>query len=294
MTLELYHSNWSICAQKVRLVVAEKNLDVVEHHVDLRAREQQTAEYLKLNPKGYVPTLVHDGRPVIESALICEYLEEVFPNPPLSPVDPVDRAYMRTWTRRPDDGLHRACATVTNAIAFRLQWREKPVDEIAKMLAATPDPTRRTWRREMIEKGTGSRLFVDAVWAYDALLTDMEAALQKRDWLAGDNYSLADLSITSYLNRVAELQFQPMWENSRPSVTDWLSRIRARQNFQVAIGNYPYDAYSAQMAEQGKTRWKEVQKILEAACNPSSRNNGLYTVARRQNAKPIAVQKELL
>ena len=75
--LELYHSNWSICAQKVRLVIAEKSLDVVEHHIDLRAREQQTPEYLKLNPKGYVPTLVHDGRPVIESALICEYLEDV-------------------------------------------------------------------------------------------------------------------------------------------------------------------------------------------------------------------------
>ena len=106
--LELYHSNWSICAQKVRLVIAEKRLDAVEYHVDLRAREQQAPEYLKLNPKGYVPTLVHDGRPVVESAIICEYLDEVFPDLPLSPSDPVERAYMRTWTRRPDDGLHRA------------------------------------------------------------------------------------------------------------------------------------------------------------------------------------------
>lgn len=265
MTLELYHSNWSICAQKVRLVIAEKNLEVTEHHIDLRAREQQSPEYLKLNPKGYVPTLVHDGRPVIESALICEYLDEVFPDPPLSPADPVDRAYMRTWTRRPDDGLHRACATVTNAIAFRLQWLEKPADEIEEMLAATPEPARRTWRREMIEKGTESQLFVNAVWAYDTLLADMEAALQERDWLAGDAYSLADVSLTSYLNRVAELQFQPMWEASRPRVTDWFARIRARENFRTAFGNYPYDAYAAQMAEQGALRWPTVEKILQAA-----------------------------
>lgn len=265
MTLDLYHSNWSICAQKVRLVIAEKGLDVVEHHIDLRAREQQTPEYLKLNPKGYVPTLVHEGRPVIESALICEYLEEVFPERALSPADPIDRAYMRTWTRRPDDGLHRACATVTNAIAFRLQWLEKPADEIAEMLAATPDPARRTWRREMIEKGTESQLFVNAVWAYESLLGDMEAALQNRDWLAGDEYTLADVSLTSYLNRVAELQFHPMWEESRPRVTDWFARIRARDNFKTAFGNYPYDAYVAQMAEQGRIRWPEVDEILKAA-----------------------------
>lgn len=263
MTLELYHSNWSICAQKVRLVIAEKGLEVVEHHIDLRAREQQTPRYLKLNPNGYVPTLVHDGRPVIESALICEYLDEVFPEPALSPADPVDRAYMRTWTRRPDDGLHRACATVTNAIAFRLQWLEKPADEIERMLAATPDPARRTWRREMIENGTDSPLFVNAVWVYDSLLNDMETALQDRDWLAGDRYTLADVSLTSYLNRVAELQFHPMWEEGRPRVADWFERIRARDNFRVAFGNYPYDAYVAQMAEQGTKRWPRVREILE-------------------------------
>ncbi|MGB0629337.1 MAG: glutathione S-transferase family protein [Alphaproteobacteria bacterium] len=262
--LELYHSNWSICAQKVRLVVAEKGLDVVEHHVDLRAREQQTPEYLKLNPKGYVPTLVHDGRPVIESAIICEYLDEVFPDPPLSPADPADRAYMRTWTRRPDDGLHRACATVTNAIAFRLQWLEKPAEEIEAMLAATPDPARRTWRREMIEKGVSSQLFVNAVWVYEALLSDMEKALQDRDWLGGDAYTLADVSLTSYLIRVAELQFHPMWENRRPAVTDWFARIRARDNYKKAFDNHPYDAYAAQMAEQGTLQWPRVAEILAA------------------------------
>lgn len=262
--LELYHSNWSICAQKVRLVIAEKRLDAVEHHVDLRAREQQAPEYLKLNPKGYVPTLVHDGRPVVESAIICEYLDEVFPDPPLSPSDPVERAYMRTWTRRPDDGLHRACATVTNAIAFRLQWLEKPAAEIEAMLAATPDPARRTWRREMIEKGMDSQLFVNAVRVYETLLDDMETALQDRDWLARDTYTLADVSLTSYLNRVAELQFHPMWEERRPAVTDWFERVRARDNFKTAFGNYPYEAYVAQMAEQGSLQWPRVEGILTA------------------------------
>ena len=75
MAIELYHTNWSICAQKVRLVIAEKGIEVIEHHIDLREREQQTPEYLKLNPNGYVPTLVHGGRAIIESSIIFSNFE---------------------------------------------------------------------------------------------------------------------------------------------------------------------------------------------------------------------------
>lgn len=260
--LELYHSNWSICAQKVRLVIAEKGLDVIEHHLDLRSRDQQHPDYLQLNPKGYVPTLVHDGRPVTESAVICEYLDEVFPETPLRPADPVDRAYMKTWTRRPDDGLHRACATLTNAIAFRLQWLEQSPEDIENVLRNTPDPIRREWRREMIEMGVASPMFRRSVWVYDALLDDMEAALADRPWLAGEDYTLADVSLTSYLNRVTELQLHPLWEKSRPRVTGWFARIRARANYKIAIDGYPYDTYITQMAEQGALQWPRVEAAL--------------------------------
>ena len=264
MKLELYHTNWSICAQTVRLVISEKRLKVIEHHIDLRARQQQTAEYLKLNPNGYVPTLVHDGRPVIESAAICEYLDEVFPEPQLRPSDLVERAYMRSWTRRPDAGLHRACATITNAIAFRFQWLEKSSKEIETMLAATPDPARRNWRREMIENGTKSELFMDAVWAIDRLLSDMEAALRERRWLANSVYTLADVALTSYINRFAELQFHPMWENRRPRVSGWLDRVRKRTNFKEGFGEYPYPEYRSQMAEKGTLQWPGIEAILAA------------------------------
>lgn len=219
MAIELYHTNWSICAQKGRLVIAEKGLDVIEHHIDLREREQQTSEYLKLNPNGYVPTLVHNGKTIIESSIICEYLDEVFPEPSLIPSNAAERAYMRTWTRRPDDGLHRACATITNAIAFRLQWLEKSNHEIKTMLAATPDLSRRAWRREMVEKGTSSDLFVQAIWNVDKILSDMETALSEEKWLAGDKYTLADIALASYINRIAELQLHPMWEGARVRVT---------------------------------------------------------------------------
>ena len=87
MKLELYHNALSTCSQKVRLVLAEKGLDFESHPVDLAGGEQHAPDYVKMNPNHVVPTLVHDGRVLIESSLINEYLDEAFPERPLRPAD---------------------------------------------------------------------------------------------------------------------------------------------------------------------------------------------------------------
>ena len=261
--LELYHNNWSTCSLKVRLVLAEKGITPIEHHLNLRARDQQSPDYLKLNPGGYVPTLVHDGRPIRESAVICEYLEEVFPEPPLSPRDALGRAEMRIWTRKPDDGLHRACATCANAITFRHQWLAKSQTEIEAMLQATPDPVRRDWRREMIEHGTASKLFHNAVLFFDVLFDEMEDTLDGRPWLLGEDFTLADIAIFPFINRIAEVQLHPLWERTRPRVSDWFARLRNRDSFKTAFGNYPYDDFIAQMREYGEREWPMAEAALK-------------------------------
>ena len=83
--LELYTHPLSPCAQKVRIVLAEKGLDFLSHHVDLPNKENLKPEYLRLNPLGEVPTLVHDSTPVIESSVICEYLDDAYPQIPIFP-----------------------------------------------------------------------------------------------------------------------------------------------------------------------------------------------------------------
>jgi glutathione S-transferase len=77
------------------MTLAEKNLDYHMHIVNLFNNEQYHPEYLKLNPKGVVPTLVDDGKVIIESTLICEYLDETCPAPPLMPATPHERAKAR-------------------------------------------------------------------------------------------------------------------------------------------------------------------------------------------------------
>jgi glutathione S-transferase len=67
--LELYNNTNSVCAQKVRLALTEKGLQAREHMLELQG-DQFDPAYLKLNPNGVVPTLVHDGQPITESAVI--------------------------------------------------------------------------------------------------------------------------------------------------------------------------------------------------------------------------------
>ncbi len=99
MNLVLYHSPYSTCSQKVRIALAEKGLAYESREINFAREEHLAPEYLKLNPNGVVPTLVHDGEPVIDSSCILEYLDEVAPAPPLSPPTALGRAQMRAWLR---------------------------------------------------------------------------------------------------------------------------------------------------------------------------------------------------
>ena len=99
MTLTLYNFPQSTCSQKVRLALWEKGLDFEDRIVNHREREHLRPAYLALNPNGVVPTLVHDDNVIIDSSVICEYLDEVFPETSLSMPDPVGRAHMRKWLR---------------------------------------------------------------------------------------------------------------------------------------------------------------------------------------------------
>jgi glutathione S-transferase len=131
----------------VRLCLEEKGLEYESHALDLAKMEQHAPEYLKINPNGVIPTLVHDGRALYESGTICEYLDEVFPQPPLRPADAWGRAEMRNWIRYADE-------RILNLVIFN--WRhdlqkvaEKWSDEeLAERLKKIPSRERReAWMR---------------------------------------------------------------------------------------------------------------------------------------------------
>lgn len=262
--LALYHNDMSVCAQKVRMTLAEKRLPWENHHLDLRAGDQQMPEYLKLNPNAVVPTLVDDGAVIVESTVICEYLDDAYPAPPLRPKDHAARARMRLWTKQLDETIHAATSTLSNGIAFRHQkliWGMERLEEFHRNM---PNPARREQSWENITKGVESRYFIDAAKRFDKLLSDMEAALAENPWLAGDEFSLADTSYAPYITRLDHLQLQFLWDR-RPHILQWYDRLRERRSYGEAFDGWPNQAYYQLMKEKGLEARDRVKAIVSAS-----------------------------
>lgn len=259
--MELYHNNMSVCAQKVRLVLREKNLHPVEHHLDLRAGDATRPEYLKLNPNGVVPTLIDCGVPITESAVICEYLEEAYQDAPLRPADPLQRAAMRLWTLQPDAGLHRACGIISFAIAFRHQMLKLPAAEIEQRLAEKPDPSMRNNLRQTIELGIHAPQVASALKTYDKVIGMIASQLDTSPWLVGDRYSLADVAMLPYVCRLEDLQLAWLWAGKRSAITAWLERCKARPNYS-GIADYLEPHYLQLMQDSGRESGSSIRAIL--------------------------------
>ena len=134
--LILYDFGNSVCCQKVRITLRAKGLVWRAIPVNLFTAEQYDAKYLKLNPKGVVPTLLHDGKPVIESTLICEYIDETFPYAPkLIPADPWLQSRMRLWSKFVDEGLFDGVTEISFSAMFRERMKAMP-EESAKPVSA--------------------------------------------------------------------------------------------------------------------------------------------------------------
>ena len=230
--LELFHSPTSTCSQKVRLVLAEKGLDWVDCRVNLAAEEHLTPAYLALNPNGVVPTLVHDGKPIVDSSVICEYLDEVFPQVPLTPADPVERAAMRAWMRFLEE-VPTAAIRVPSFHQVIARRYEKLDDKAFVAEVADMRPLRKHFYRRMGPQGFSS---ADVSASLDELaltVARMEKALERGPWLMGARFTLADIVVTPSIDRMSDLGLSSIWDKA-PGVADWYARVRARPSFDVA------------------------------------------------------------
>jgi glutathione S-transferase len=262
--LALYHNDMSLCAQKVRVCLAEKGLAWENRHLVLRAGEHQQPWYLELNRRAVVPTLIDGDKVVPESNVILEYLEDAYPQPPLMPQTPYGRARVRLWTKQLDEDIHDASAAILSfGIAFRHQYLER--GELGKkMLEQIPNIFKRERRRDVIEKGTQSQHFIIAVQRMGLLLDEMEEALADHAWLASSEYSLADVAFTPYLARLEHLDILGLLATRR-RVADWYDRCKARPSFAEAIVKWENPDYLTLMKKRGAEAWPQVRRILDAA-----------------------------
>lgn len=261
--LELYHNVNSVCAQKVRVALAEKGLAYQEHLIDLRGGQFDPA-YMKLNPNAVVPTLVHDGRPVIESSVILYYLDEAFPQPPLMPRDPHARAAVRFFNKLIDEYVHNSCTILTFATAFRPWFAGLSGAEVQAKLAKSPSKQRTEYKRDVALHGLDSRYARDAVGHHEKLLKMMDAALQEGAWLAGGHFSLADAAVIPYILRLDLLKLRRLWARF-PHIESWYERMRARPSVKKELLERMRPEDRAPFEKLEPDPWLKVERIAWAS-----------------------------
>ena len=232
MSLKLYNFPQSTCSQKVRLTLWEKGIEFVDRPVDSTKREHLSDWYLKLNPNGVVPTLVHDGAIIIDSSVIMEYLDEVFPDCLLTPADPVARAHMRKWLR-----YFEEVPTPAIRVPSFNQYLSKRFDKLSQEQFddfADNHPIRKQFYKKMRkERGFDERESDSAIDRLRQTIDRMERGLENSGgpWLMGENLTLADYCIVPTIDRMRDLGLGALWAD-HPFVSAWFESVRERPAYE--------------------------------------------------------------
>jgi len=201
----LYHLWLHPFSRKVRIALAEKKLDFT---LQVEKIWERRTEFLAMNPAGDVPVLVDpDGTTLANSQVICEYLEEVHPAEPLLGLDPVQRAETRRLVGWFDVKFNRE---VSDNILGEMR-----MNRFLK-LGEPHGPSIRAGHANI-------HYHLD----YIGFLTE------KRKWLAGDNFSLADIAAAAHLSAIDYIGDVP-WEEHQ-AARDWYSRVKSRPSFKPLL-----------------------------------------------------------
>jgi glutathione S-transferase len=180
-------------AQKVRVVLHEKQIEFESREI---WRHDQHDELLALNPRGEVPALIDDETVVTDSAIICEYLEERFPEPPLMPADPGRRAIARSIERLSDTSIDACLMSLALFKFFRPSLEGERPDAFERAVA-------------------------NLVGHY----AHLERRLGDADYFAGE-LSRADLALNIHVATAAYLGYPPT--EGQPRLAKWLARMSER------------------------------------------------------------------
>ena len=206
----LYHLPLDPGCRKVRILLAEKNLEC-----ELKAEKtwERRTEFLKLSPAGEVPVLLdQDGTSVPGSQVICEYIDEAYPEPPFIGTSPIDRAEVRRLVGWFDDKFQREVT------------RNLVEEKMMKRFLGLGEPN-----SEAIRAGHANiHYHLDYVgWLCD-----------RRRWLAGDDFSLADIPAAAHLSAVDYLGDVPWDEHG--GAKDWYARVKSRPSMRsLLVDNIP-------------------------------------------------------
>lgn len=244
--VHLFHFAGSTCSQKTRIFLGLKGIQWHSHHLNLVRKAHQTTYYMGINPRGLVPTLVHDGKVIIESNDILTYLEASFPEPSLIPAEHSNEIAARLQA---EDDLHLAIRAITMRFVFPSFLAKRSEKDIANyerlgtgtVQGATDENKAREaafWRR-MLHHGHIPDSDIKA--AFHQFYTQLEAfdtLLVGQSYLVGNSVTVADIAWYIYLRRLT-LAGYPLARH--PRVSTWFARLHAMPEFhqEVPSGGMP-------------------------------------------------------
>ena len=202
---------------------------------------------------------------VIESTLICEYLDEKFPAPPLVPPDAHGRARMRLWSKAVDEGLFEATRELSFSAMFRDRMRGMTEEQRQGRFRNVGDPVKRARFMSSYAEGVESAYVYEGIAAFEKTFANMESDLvDGRTWLLGDAPTLADINLMPFVARLDYLTLLDVWIADRPRVQAWWRRAQARPSYRGAISEALSAAEIEEMRKSGaKIRARVAEKRAE-------------------------------
>jgi glutathione S-transferase len=234
--LELYHAEPGANSLKSMLCLKEKGLDFVSHYLNLAEFEQHDPAFVKVNPNGQVPALVHDGVVITESTLINEYIEDVFPAPPLRPSDPVARWQMRFWTKFVDEYFCPALSVLGWQRIIKGMVEHLSDEEFEEKIRRIPLKEQQDKWRTAAKQAFPKEQLDDCSRKVDVSIAKIEAALADNEWVAGPDYTLADISCFAMMAGMPLHYDKVMNEDETPHCMDWHRRMMARPAVKETLG----------------------------------------------------------
>ncbi len=239
--LHLFHFKGSSCSQKVRIFLNLKGIDWTSHHISLAKGEHVTPWYMGINPRGLVPALVHDGKVVIESNDILEYLEASFPEPVLIPAD---RKEEMNRLLREEDDLHLDIRALTMRFVVPAFLAKKPESQIRKYeelgsgnVQGVADPNRlreaEFWREMIRNSGVSDKRARLAFERFRRVLEQFEGRLEGQAFLLGDQLTLLDIAWYIYVRRLSEASY-PL-HRLHPRLGKWFDSLDGREDFRGEV-----------------------------------------------------------
>jgi glutathione S-transferase len=229
--IHLLHFSGSTCSKKIRMFLDYKHIDWVSHPINLVKRENNSDWFMGINPRGLVPVLVHDGQVHIESNDILDYLERLYPAPPLMPAEHSAELAELLQT---EDELHVDLRNLTMRFTAPTKLMQRTKEQLAQYANAgtgrvggEADSHKAEelayWRNFAANKGITDTQVVESASRFKQELDKLENRLKSHDYLLGDTVSLADISWFVNINRIL-LAGYPL-QRLHPRVFAWRSRM---------------------------------------------------------------------